>query len=69
MEPQKLVEIMNVAERLKDTVRQCYTSVGRRECVAEQSWWTAHMSDFVGVEFRDAGLEQLVKIVLVRDLG
>ena len=69
MEPQKLVEIMNVAERLKDTVRHCYTSGGRRESVAEHSWRTALMAYFVSVEFPDADLEKLLKMCLIHDLG
>lgn len=69
MEPQKLVEIMNVAERLKDTVRHCYTSGGRRESVAEHSWRTALMAYFVSVEFPDADLEKILKMCLIHDLG
>ena len=39
MEARKLIEILKTAERLKDTARHCYTSKGRRESVAEHSWW------------------------------
>ena len=60
---------MNVAERLKDTVRHCYTSGGRRESVAEHSWRTALMAYFVSVEFPDADLEKLLKMCLIHDLG
>lgn len=38
MEPEKLIETLAVAERLKDATRHCYTSRGRRESVAEHSW-------------------------------
>ena len=38
MNPRTLIEIMAVAERLKDTTRHCYTSGGRRESVAEHCW-------------------------------
>ena len=31
MKPEKLIEVLSVAERLKDAVRHCYTSGGRRE--------------------------------------
>ena len=37
MEPEKLIETLAVAERLKDATRHCYTSRGRRESVAEHS--------------------------------
>ena len=29
MKPEKLIEVLSVAERLKDAVRHCYTSGGR----------------------------------------
>lgn len=38
MKPEKLIEVLSVAERLKDAVRHSYTSGGRRESVAEHSW-------------------------------
>ena len=31
MEPRKLLDIINVAEKLKDTTRHCYTRNGRAE--------------------------------------
>ena len=31
MKPEKLIEVLSVAERLKDAVRHSYTSGGRRE--------------------------------------
>ena len=37
MKPEKLIEVLSVAERLKDAVRHCYTSGGRHESVAEKS--------------------------------
>ena len=44
MEPRKLIEILSVAERLKDTIRHCCTSGGRRESVAEHCWRAALMA-------------------------
>ena len=35
MEAGKLLEVLHLAERLKDTTRHCYTSSGRHESVAE----------------------------------
>ena len=34
MEPEKLLEALHTAEKLKDTTRHCYTSKGRHESVA-----------------------------------
>lgn len=69
MEPGKLLEIMGTAEKLKDAVRHCYTSGGRRESVAEHSWRTALMAYFVSSEFPEADLEKLLKMCLIHDLG
>lgn len=38
MQARELLNLLTVAERLKDTTRHCYTSKGRRESVAEHSW-------------------------------
>ena len=46
MKPEKLIEVLSVAERLKDAVRHCYTSGGRRESVAEHSWRITLMALF-----------------------
>ena len=45
MKPEKLVEVLSVAERLKDAVR--HISGGRRESVAEHSWRITLMAYFV----------------------
>ena len=56
MKPEKLIEVLSVAERLKDAVRHCYTSGGRRESVAEHSWRITLMAYFVSDEFPEADL-------------
>ena len=56
MKPEKLIEVLSVAERLKDAVRHCYTSGGRRESVAEHSWRISLMAYFVSDEFPEAEL-------------
>lgn len=38
MNPGEYLEILHVAERLKDTPRHCATSKRRTESVAEHSW-------------------------------
>ena len=69
MEPEKLIETLAVAERLKDATRHCYTSRGRRESVAEHSWRISLMAYFVSDEFPEADLEKLMKMCLIHDLG
>lgn len=69
MEPKKLLEILSVAERLKDATRHCDTSHGRRESVAEHSWRTTLMAYLVHDAFPDADLCKLMKMCLIHDLG
>lgn len=69
MDGKTLIQIVDVAERLKDAQRHCYTSGGRRESVAEHSWRTALMAYFVSDEFPEADLEKLMKMCLIHDLG
>lgn len=69
METRKFLEIMSVAERLKDAERHCFTSGGRRESVAEHSWRTSLMAYLVSSEFPELNLEKLFKMCLIHDLG
>ena len=54
MEPEKLLEALHTAEKLKDTTRHCYTSKGRHESVAEHSWRIALMAFWLRDEFPQA---------------
>ena len=69
MESGKLLEVLKVAERLKDATRHCYTSGGRRESVAEHSWRITLMSYLVSDEFPEADLMKLLKMCLIHDMG
>lgn len=44
MNPKEFLEILHVAERLKDTPRHCTTSRRRTESVAEHSWRVSLMA-------------------------
>jgi len=69
MKPEKLIEVLSVAERLKDATRHCYTSGGRHESVAEHSWRITLMAYFVSDEFPEADLLKIMKMCLIHDLG
>lgn len=69
MEPRKLIEILSVAERLKDTIRHCCTSGGRRESVAEHCWRAALMAWFLRDEFPEADMNKVISMLLIHDLG
>ena len=69
MKPEELLNVLHIAERLKDTPRHCYTSGGRRESVAEHSWRMTLMAYFVSDEYPEADMEKIYKMCLIHDLG
>lgn len=64
-----LLEILHIAERLKDTPRHCYTSGGRRESVAEHCWRLALMAFLLKDEFTELDMNKVISMCLIHDLG
>ena len=69
MTPAEFLEILHVAERLKDTPRHCTTSKRRTESVAEHSWRISLMAFLLKDEFPQADMDKVVKMCLIHDLG
>ena len=69
MEARKLIDIMMVAEKLKDTMRHCYTKNGRRESVAEHCWMASLMAYFMKDEFPDVDMDKVIRMIMIHDLG
>lgn len=69
MKPEKLLEILTVTERLKDTTRHCYTSRGRHESVAEHCWMMTIMAFFMRDEFPEADMDKVIRMCIIHDLG
>lgn len=69
MNAREYLEILHVAERLKDTPRHCTTSKGRRESVAEHSWRMTLMAYLLKHEFPDVNIDKVVDMCLIHDLG
>lgn len=69
MNPTELLAILHTAEKLKDTLRHCDTSGGRRESVAEHSWRLALLSFFLRDEFPQLDMDKVMKMCLIHDLG
>ena len=69
MEPRTMLEILHLAERLKDATRHSYTSGGRHESVAEHSWRAALMAHFLRDEFPETDMDKVVTMCLIHDLG
>lgn len=69
MEARKFLDAIIIAERLKGTIRHCYTSTGRPESVAEHCWMAALMAYFMRDEFPEANMDKVIKMCLIHDLG
>ena len=69
METRELLNILSVAERLKDATRHSYTSGRRHESVAEHSWQAALMAYFLRDEFPEADMDKVIRMCLIHDLG
>ena len=69
MDARKLIEILGVAERLKDATRHCTTSGRRHESVAEHCWRAAMMAYFMKDEFPEADMDKVIRMLLLHDMG
>ena len=69
MDIREMLEILHVAERLKDTLRHSWTSQGRRESVAEHSWRLALMACLIRNEFPEADWEKVLTMAVLHDMG
>ena len=69
MDARALIDALTVAERLKDTMRHCYTRNGRRESVAEHSWMMTLAAFWMKDEFPEADMDKVLKMCLIHDLG
>ena len=69
MEVRALLDVLHIAERLKDELRHCETSRGRRESVAEHSWRLALTALFLRDEFPALDMDRVIRMCLIHDLG
>ena len=69
MDARTLLNALNIAERLKDTTRHCYTKNGRHESVAEHSWMMTLMAFFMKDEFPEVDMDKVIKMCIIHDLG
>ena len=69
MNAREYLEILHVAERLKDTTRHCTTTNRRTESVAEHSWRISLMAFLLRHEFPDVDINKVVDMCLIHDLG
>lgn len=69
METREFLNLMHVAENLKNNTRHSWTSMGRHESVAEHSWRLALMAFFVKDEFPEADIDKVIRMCLFHDMG
>ena len=69
MNAREFLDLLHIAERLKDTPRHCTTSQGRTESVAEHSWRVSLMALLLRQEFPDADINKVIRMCLIHDLG
>ena len=69
MDEKTLLDILHIAEHLKDTTRHCYTSGGRHESVAEHSWRLCLFVWLLRDEFPQLDMDKVLHMCLIHDLG
>ena len=69
MNSRDYLDILHIAERLKDTPRHCTTSKRRVESVAEHSWRISLMASLLRSEFPCVDIDKVVSMCLIHDLG
>ena len=69
MNPRTFLDMLHIAERLKDTPRHCTTTQGKPESVAEHSWRVALMAMLLRGEFPALDMDRVICMCLIHDLG
>lgn len=69
MDVRKYIELIRLAENMKNNTRHSWTSKGRHESVAEHSFRLCFMAYFVKDEFPEADVDKLLKMCLFHDIG
>lgn len=69
MNPKKLIEILNIAENLKNNTRHSWTSKNRHESIAEHSWRLSLMAYFIKDEFKDVDINKVILMCILHDIG
>ena len=69
MEPRRLIEVMALAEQMKNQTRHSWNSGGKHESVAEHSWRLGVLAYFVKDEFPEADMERVMLMCMFHDIG
>ena len=71
MNAKEFLDIVKVAEMLKNRTRHSYTSEGRHDSVAEHSWRISLMAMLLSheEEFQELDMNKVIRMCLIHDLG
>lgn len=69
MKIDKYMELLHLAENLKNNTRHSWTSKGRHESVAEHSWRLAFMAYFMKDEYPEADINKVILMCIMHDFG
>lgn len=69
MDPNTLLNFLDLAEKLKCNTRHSFTSSGRHESVAEHSWRLTLMAYLIGDELPGVDINKVIRMCLIHDLG
>lgn len=69
MDLNQYMDILHLAERLKNNTRHSWTSEGRHESVAEHSFRLALMAFFMKDRFPEADMDKVIRMCLLHDMG
>lgn len=69
MKQSELLDILQVAARLKTTDRHCWSTPRRKESVADHSWRIALMAMLLTPEFPEADMNKVIRMCLIHDIG
>lgn len=66
---QGIMEFLRHAEQLKNTMRQCWTSEGKQESVAEHTWRLCMMAMLFEKQLPEVNITKLMKMCLIHDIA
>lgn len=69
MNTRQLIDIMSIAENLKNNTRHSWTSSNRHESVAKHCWRLSLMAYMVKDEFPNADINKVIIMCIFHDLG
>lgn len=69
MQPEKMLEFLTAAGKLRVIPRHCYTAPDRRESVADHSWRLVLMAYLCAEEYPGIDLGKLLTFAAIHDLG